>query len=154
MYFRKHSKRLIQVFDRFGLRMSYNEPEIIECFYATEIVNNCIEKKVSLSPTITSISIIHVAIDEWVFIFFHHEGFFRLQDVQYILERYGWMILFCEYIYACFYLVPLSPYLKVSYFASKDENSSHRKLERKRYDILMTSKKTIYTDMGYKSTPH
>ena len=38
----------------------------------------------------------------------------------------------------------------MSYITSKDENSSHHKLERKRYDILMVSKKMIYIDIGYK----
>ena len=37
-----------------------------------------------------------------VFIFFHREGFFRLQDVQDILERYGSTILCCEYLSGCF----------------------------------------------------
>ena len=47
--------------------------------------------------------------------------------------------------------VPSSPYLKLSYFTSKDENSSHHKLERKRYDILMAIEKMMYIDVGYKS---
>ena len=61
-----------------------------------------------------------------VFIFFHREGFFRLQCVQDILERYGSTIFCCEYLFGCFCQVPSSPYLKMSYFTSKDENSSHQ----------------------------
>ena len=89
-----------------------------------------------------------------VFIFLHREGFFRLQDVQDILERYGSTILCCEYLFGCFCQVALSPYLKMSYFTSKDENSSHHNLERKRYDILIASEKMIYLDIGYKSAPN
>ena len=37
-----------------------------------------------------------------VFIFLHREGFFRLQDVQDILERDGSTILCCEYLSGCF----------------------------------------------------
>ena len=59
-----------------------------------------------------------------VFTFIHREGFFRLQDVQDILERYGSTILCCEYLSVCFCQVPSSPHLKMSYFTSKDENSS------------------------------
>ena len=88
------------------------------------------------------------------FIFFHHEGFFQLQDVRDILERYGSTILCCEYLSGCFCQVPSSPYLKMSYFTSKDENSSHHKLERKRYDILTASEKMIYVDIGYVSAPN
>ena len=57
-----------------------------------------------------------------VFIFFHREGFFRLQNVQDILE--------CTDQRSCVVnkfpssQVPSSPYLKMSYFTSKDENSS------------------------------
>ena len=47
-----------------------------------------------------------------------------------------------------------SPYLKMSYFTSKDENSSQHKLERKRHDILTPSEKIIYIDIGYKSAPN
>ena len=60
------------------------------------------------------------------------------------------MILCCEYLSGCFCQVPLSPRLKMSYVTSNDENSSHHKLEKKRYDILMVSEKTIYIDIGYK----
>ena len=47
-----------------------------------------------------------------------------------------------------------SRYLKMSYFTSKDENSSQHKLERKRHDILTPSEKIIYIDIGYKSAPN
>ena len=40
--------------------------------------------------------------------------------------------------------VPSSPYLKMSYFNSKDENSSPTLLERKRYDIMCANKNYIY----------
>ena len=46
-----------------------------------------------------------------------------------------------------------SPYLKMSYFTSKDKNSSQQKLERKRYYILMASENMICIDIGYKSVP-
>ena len=90
----------------------------------------------------------------FVFIFFHREGIFRLQNVQDILERYESTILCCEYLSGYFCQVPSSPYLKMSYFTFKDENSSQHKLERKRYDILMASEKIIYIDIGYKSAPN
>ena len=49
---------------------------------------------------------------------------------------YGWTTLCCEYSAGCFSHVPSSPYLKMSYFISKDENSSEHELERKLYDVL------------------
>ena len=60
------------------------------------------------------------------------------------------MILCCEYSTGCFYQFPSSPYLKKSYFTSKDENFSENELERKRYDLLGTYQKMIYIDIGYK----
>ena len=66
---------------------------------------------------------VRVSVRVCVYIF-HHEGFFRLQDVQDILERYESTILCCEYLSGCFCQVPSSPYLKISNFTSKDENSS------------------------------
>ena len=50
--------------------------------------------------------------------------------------------------------VPSSPYLKMSYLTSKEENSSHHKLKRKRYDLLTASQKMTYIDIGYKSAPN
>ena len=47
----------------------------------------------------------------------------------------------------CFCQVPSF----MSYFTSKDENSSQHKLERNRCDILTASKKMICIDIGYKS---
>ena len=69
-----------------------------------------------------------------VFIFFHRRGFFRLQDVWDILEKYGSTILCCEYLAGCFCQIPSSPYLKMSCFTSKDQNSS----------LLNTREKTIW----------
>ena len=46
----------------------------------------------------------------------------------------------------CFCQVPSF----MSYFTSKDENSSQHKLERNRCDILTASKKMICIDIGYK----
>ena len=70
------------------------------------------------------------------FIFFHREGFFRLQDLQDMLERYGSTILCCEYLSGCFCQVPSSLFPNLSYFTSKDVTPARRKLERKLYDIL------------------
>ena len=80
-----------------------------------------------------------------VFIFFHHKGFFRLQDVQDILERYGSAILCCEYLSGCFCQVLSSLFPNLSYFTSKNVTPARRKkLERKRYDILCSCEKMIY----------
>ena len=46
--------------------------------------------------------------------------------------------------------VPSFPFLKLSYFKSKDETPARRKLERKRYDTWFLEK-MIYIDVGYKS---
>ena len=56
------SKQLIQVFNRLGLCISYDELERIDSSLANEIVHSCIENKVPLSPTITSASIIEGAL--------------------------------------------------------------------------------------------
>ena len=48
-----------------------------------------------------------------VFILFHREGLFRLQDVWDILEGYGSTMLCCEYHSRCFCQVPSSRYLKM-----------------------------------------
>ena len=84
-------------------------------------------------------------------VLFHRAGFFRLQDVCDILEGHESMILCCEDSAGCFCQVPSSPYLKILYFTSKDENSRGHELERKRYDILVTCEKMIHTDIGYES---
>ena len=75
-----------------------------------------------------------------VFIFFHREGFFRLQNVQDILEgtdQRSCVVNISKVLYA----IPSSPYLKMSYFTSKDENSSPYLLERKRYDKMCSTKR-------------
>ena len=46
---------------------------------------------------------------------------------------------------------PSSLILNLSYFISKDGNSSSELLERKRYDIILACEKIIYIDIGYKS---
>ena len=56
------SKQLIQVFNRLGLCISYDELERIDSSLANEIVHSCIENKVPLSQTITSASIIEGAL--------------------------------------------------------------------------------------------
>ena len=72
-----------------------------------------------------------------VFIFFDHEGFFRLEDSRDIFERYGSTILCCEYFYVCFYQDLSSLYLKMSSFTSRDETPACEKI--------------IDVDIGYKS---
>ena len=47
--------------------------------------------------------------------------------------------------------VPSSPFLKMSYFTSKDETPAAVKLERKRYDTLH-QRNMIYIDIGYTLT--
>ena len=59
-------------------------------------------------------------------------------------------MIFCECYVGCFCQVPSSPYVKMSYLTSKDENASEHKLERKRYDVLATCENIIYIDIGYK----
>ena len=70
-------------------------------------------------------------------------GFFRLHDVFDIREKFGSTIFCCEYSVS-FCQVPSSLFLNLSYFTSKDENSSHRLLERKRYDIMCYPSKRWY----------
>ena len=73
-------------------------------------------------------------------------GFFQLQDVFDILEMFRPTSIsrgFCQ--------VPSSLILNLSYFISKDGNSSSELLERKRYDIILACEKIIYIDIGYKS---
>ena len=64
-----------------------------------------------------------------VFIFFHHEGFFWLQDVKDILERYGSTILcylgaFAKFLHLCVWKCHISPpKTKTSATANWRENS-------------------------------
>ena len=92
-----------------------------------------------------------VCVSVCVFIFFHCEGFFRVQAVQDILYGYGSTILCCEYELGAFCQVPLSPYLEMSYLTSKDKNSCPQLTGEKTiwYDVLR--EKMIYIDIGYKS---
>ena len=89
-----------------------------------------------------------------VFILFHRKGFLRLQWCLRHAWGYRSTILCCEYYAGCFCQVPSSPYLKMSYFTSKDEKSSEHKLARKQYDVLRTCKKLIYIDIGYEIGTH
>ena len=79
-----------------------------------------------------------------VLILFHHKSFFRLQRCLGHTSGYGSTILCFEYHAGCFCQVPSFLYLKMSYFTSKDENSSKHKLGRKRYNILDWPKDDIY----------
>ena len=45
--------------------------------------------------------------------------------------------------------VPSSLFLNLSYFTSKEENSSWQPLERKQYDIMLALGKMIYINIGY-----
>ena len=74
-------------------------------------------------------------------------GFFRLQDVRDILEGTNQRSCVVNINLPRFFILAS----EMSYFTSKDENSSHHKLDRKRYDILTTSEKMLYIDTGYKS---
>ena len=65
-----HKAFMIQVFNRLGLCISYNELERIDCSLVNEIINSCTENKVPSSPTISSASIIHGAMN----IFNHNEN--------------------------------------------------------------------------------
>ena len=67
-------------------------------------------------------------------------GFFRLHDIFDIREKFGSTIFCCE-CSVSFCQVPSSLFLNLSYFTSKDENSSHRLLERKRYDIMFGTRR-------------
>ena len=85
-----------------------------------------------------------------VFIFFHHEGFFQLQDVQDMLERYRSMILCCEYSSGCFCQVPSSLFPNLSYFISKDVTPACRKTgEKMIWYTVLSQKDDIYR---YRST--
>ena len=66
------SKQLIQILNKLGLCISYDELERIDCSLANEIMSYCIESKVPLPQTITSSSIIHGAVDN----FDHNENTF------------------------------------------------------------------------------
>ena len=85
-----------------------------------------------------------------VFILFHREGFFRLQDVWDILQGYGSTMLCCHYHSRCFCQIPSSPFPNMSYFTSKDKTPARWQMERKRYDIWFREK-MIYIDIGCKS---
>ena len=71
------------------------------------------------------------SITDCVFIFFHREGFFQLQDVQGMLERNGSTILCCEYSYGRFCQVPSSLFPNLSCFTSKDVTPACRKTGEK-----------------------
>ena len=44
---------------------------------------------------------------------------------------------------------PSSLFLNLSYFNSKEENSSWQPLERKQYDIMLALRKMIFINIGY-----
>ena len=56
-------------------------------------------------------------------------------------------MLCCEYHSRCFWQVPSSPFLKISYFTSKDETPAHRQTGEKQNDIF-GSRKRWYIDIG------
>ena len=89
-----------------------------------------------------------------VCIFFHREGFFRLQDVQGILEGtdqqscvviISW-VLSAKFHYFRIWKCHISP--------PKTKTLADSLLERKRYDIMVLREKMIYIDIGYKSAHH
>ena len=75
-----------------------------------------------------------------VFILFHPKDSFSLQRCQGHTWGYESTILCCEYYSRCFCQVPSSPFLKVSYFTSKEESPAPDKLERKQYAMLQPVK--------------
>ena len=56
-------KQLIQILNTMGLCISYHELERIDCSLANEIIDSCVESKVSVPRTLTSSSIIHGAMN-------------------------------------------------------------------------------------------
>ena len=72
-----------------------------------------------------------VCVSVCVLIFFHREDFFQLPDVQDMLESCESTILCCEYSPRCFWQIPSSLSLNLSYFISKDVNSARRKTGKK-----------------------
>ena len=68
-------------------------------------------------------------------VFFHREGFFRLQDVWDILEGHRSTISCCEYSVGCSYQVLSSPYLKMSVIFH---------LQRQKLQRTRTGEKTIW----------
>ena len=72
-----------------------------------------------------------------------HHVYFTLKRTFKPRTGYGSTMSCCEYYTLCLCQVPSSRYLKISYFTSKDENSSADQLERKRYDINVLREKMI-----------
>ena len=59
------SKQLVQILNKLGLCISYDELERIDCSLANGIMDSCVENKVPLPRTITSSSIIHGTMDNF-----------------------------------------------------------------------------------------
>ena len=101
--------------------------------------------------SLLQVDTINLSLCVCVFIFFHHEGFFWLKDVEDMLERYGPMILCCEYSSGCFCQVPLSLFLNLSYFTSKDVTLARRKtVEKILWYTVLLQKDDIHIIIGYK----
>ena len=94
--------------------------------------------------------IIEVALCMCVFIFSHREDFFRLKDVQGILEgadQRSCVVNVSWVLYAKFHHLRI---WKCHILPPKTKTPAEPLLERKQYDI-MCSTKMIYIDVGYKS---
>ena len=101
---------------------SFRKPFMSLSFLTLANVTNLFKKEL-----INTCVCVCVCVRVCVFIFFHREGFFRLQDIQDMLERYGSTILCCEYSSGCFCQVPSSLFPNLSYFTSKDVTPARRK---------------------------
>ena len=66
-----------------------------------------------------------------LFVLFHRKDSFRLRRCLGHTWGYGSAILCCEYYSRCFCQVPSFPFLKMSYFTSKDETSASQKTGEK-----------------------
>ena len=95
--------------------------EIFKSTFFTEHLPGTASLSLSLSLSVCVCLFVRVCVCVCVFILFYREGFFRLQDVWDTREGYRSAMLCFEYHTRCFCQVPPSPYLKMSYFSSKDE---------------------------------
>ena len=120
MNVKKRKKNQLQTIHIYFKKQSHQLPQLLPT------TSHCRASLVRSTLMATWLSSVCVCV--CVFIFFHREGFFRLQDVQGILEGTNQIksILCCEYQLGAFSQVPSSPYLKMSYFTSKDKNFSRQ----------------------------
>ena len=134
------SSELLEKDLRFYLKSKFfwNKPNLIACWHQLNFSVNTIILNATIIKYLTE-TVMCVCV--CVFIFFHHEGFFRLQNVQDILEgadqrscvvNISWL-RYAKFHHPRIWKCHISP--------PKTKTPAVLLLERKRYDIMRSAKR-------------